>query len=120
MRIPIRAVISDLHNVRQQGCALREALSRVQPSGLTGAPELGLAGDICTCYVHPTRAAPFGCRVSSLFSQPVSQWLRSVSVEALESSVNALEPAPRKCEPHELFTVRCDCEDLRLLSHLAW
>ena len=32
-------------------------------------------------------------QVSSLSSQPVSQWLRSVSVEAWKSSVGALEPA---------------------------
>ena len=57
-----------------RGCAWREALSRVLPPGLAGAPELRHAGHIRTCSVHPSRAAPSGCRVTGLFSKPVSQW----------------------------------------------
>ena len=57
-----------------RGCAWREALSRVLPPGLAGAPELRHAGHIRTCSVHPTRAAPSGCRVTGLFIKPVSQW----------------------------------------------
>ncbi len=73
MRIPTRAARFDLHGVRQQGFALQEALSRVLPPGLAEVLELGHAGHIRTCSVHPTRAAPSGCRVSSLFSQPFLQ-----------------------------------------------
>ena len=36
-----------------------EALSRALPAGLAEALELGRAGDIWTCSVHPTRAAPW-------------------------------------------------------------
>ena len=71
--MPARAARSDLHCVQQQRCALREALSRVLPPGLVGAPELGLAGHIRTCSVHHIRAAPMGCRISRL-SRQRAEW----------------------------------------------
>ena len=52
-----------------------EVLFRAMPPGLGKGPELGHAGHIRTCSVHPTirRQGKPGGSVSSLFSQPFLQ-----------------------------------------------
>ena len=86
MRITSRAARFDLHGMWQQvvrlaGGAVQGPATRLASLGMQGCLHL---------YVHPTRAAPLGW-VSSLYSQPVSQRLRSVSGDALTLSVDALE-----------------------------
>ena len=60
----------------------------------------------CTC-VFNSPGLPMSCRVSSLFSQPVSQWLRTVSANALELSVDALEPKRPRSVNALLHPVGC-------------
>ena len=70
---PSQAATFDLHDVRQQGVRLAGGSVQGPATRAGGGLELGHAGHLRACSVHPTRAAPLGCRVSSHFSQTHSK-----------------------------------------------